>query len=89
MLVLNSTENKMADRQALIDFFNYVDSDGSGFITVAEIHAACDMDIDGNGTISADEQQIGSGPWLAVMSTIDLNVDQQISLAELLAFNGL
>lgn len=89
MLVLNSTENKMADKEALTVFFNFVDSDGSGFITVAEIHAACDIDIDNNGVIDTSEMAKGSGPWLAVMATIDLNVDQKISLTELLAFNGL
>lgn len=79
----------MADRQALTDFFNFVDSDHDGFITVAEIHAACDVDINGDGLIDTSEMEKGSGPFLAVMATIDLNTDQKISLAELLAYNGL
>lgn len=66
-----------------------MDTDHDGFVTIAEIHTACDIDIDKNGVIDASEMQKGSGPWLAVMSTQDLNTDQKISLSELLAYNGL
>lgn len=88
--ILILDQKNMADKQALTDFFNYVDTDKNGLITVAEIHAACDIDINGDGTIDATEQQEGSGPWLAVLAVQDLNdPNQQLTLAELLAYNGI
>lgn len=79
----------MADQEALTEFFQYVDTDHDGFITVAEIHAACDVDINADGVIDAAEMNAGTGPWLAVLAVQDLNKDQKISLSELLAYNNI
>lgn len=84
----NDTQlHSMADPIALTEFFNYCDTDHNGLISVTEIRTACGVDINGDGTIDSAEIDIGSAPWLAVLSTQDLNGDQQISLSELLAYN--
>ena len=76
------------DIACITDFFNYVDTDHSGFITPAEIEAACEVDIDGNGTISDAEIVQAARPWIDAFAAQDLNNDYQISLPELLAYNA-
>jgi len=83
------TANKMADAQALTDFFNFVDTDFDGFITVNEIRNACAVDVNADGTIDVAEIDACSAPWTAKLSTQDLNGDQKLSLQELLSYNGI
>lgn len=78
-----------ADRQAIVDFFNYVDTDHDGYITVDEIRNACSVDINNDGVIDAFEAEIGAAPWLNALPLEDLNGDHKLSLTELLQSNGL
>lgn len=40
------------DIETLTLFFDWVDQDKDGYITVSEIKSACEVDVDGDGIIS-------------------------------------
>lgn len=75
--------------ETLTAFFNWVDTNHDGFISMDEIKEACAVDIDGDGTITAAEKLLSAKQWIEVnMPLQDANGDQQITLQELIAFNG-
>lgn len=75
--------------QSITAFFEYVDADHDGYITVLEIQEACVVDYDGNGVISADELVKAGQQWLQYyFSAQDLDADQRLTLHELLQFNN-
>ena len=76
------------DISVLTEFFQFVDTDHDGFITVAEIKVACGVDINGDGTVSEEEAVKGAAGWLNEFLNQDMNADQKVSLAELLEFNN-
>lgn len=69
-------------------FFDYVDTNKDGFITVDEIRAACAVDVNADGTITESEIVTGAAPWLEKFASQDYNGDQKISLQELLQYNS-
>jgi Ca2+-binding EF-hand superfamily protein len=75
--------------ETLTVFFNWVDTDHDGFISIDEIKEACAVDIDGDGTITDAEKIQCAQQWITMNLPLqDANGDQLISLAELLAFNA-
>lgn len=73
--------------ETLTEFFNYVDTDHDGWITVDEIKQACAVDIDGDGVISEVELDATSLAWINNVPLIDLDKDMKITLEELLKYN--
>ena len=75
--------------ETLTIFFNWVDSDRDGFITITEIREACAVDVNGDGVIS-DAEKIACGQaWIdSYLPMQDLDGDKKISLVELIAFNS-
>jgi hypothetical protein len=72
----------------LTDFFNYVDTDHDGFITINEIKTACEVDINADGIITEEERVTSASPWISLLlSNQDLDLDQKLSLTELLIYN--
>lgn len=70
------------DITTIIDFFNVVDTNKDGYISVAEITAAMTVIVD---NITYDN----SNQWLAnYFSVEDFNQDNFISLDELLLYNN-
>jgi len=79
----------MADISVITDFFNYVDTDHDGFITINEIKEACKVDINNDGVITEDEKLQCARVWINEKLPIqDMNGDQKISLDELIAYNN-
>jgi Ca2+-binding EF-hand superfamily protein len=78
------------DIDSITAFFNYVDSDNDGFVTVSEIQNAMAVDYDNSGTITDDEKVRAGAQWIAngPFAAQDLNGDNKISLQELLAYNN-
>jgi hypothetical protein len=75
------------DPSVIVEFFNFIDTDHDGFITVDEIKEACAVDIDQNGVITEAEKLQCARVWLQDKLPLqDLNGDQKISLDELLAY---
>ena len=75
------------DTSVIVEFFNFVDTDRDGFITVNEIKEACVVDINQDGVVSEDEKLQCARVWLQEKLPLqDLDGDQKISLAELLLF---
>jgi Ca2+-binding EF-hand superfamily protein len=74
--------------ETLTSFFDFVDTDHDGFITVNEIRDACSVDVNADGIISEEEIVACAKPWLDSLNLQDLDGDTRISLAELLAYNG-
>jgi hypothetical protein len=74
----------------LTEFFNYVDTDHDGFITINEIKTACEVDINGDGVITEEERVTSASPWInLLLSNQDLDLDQKLSLTELLTYNDI
>ena len=73
--------------ETLTEFFNYVDTNHDGWITVDEIKQACAVDIDGDGTISQVELDATSLEWVNKIPLIDLDNDTKITLEELIKYN--
>jgi Ca2+-binding EF-hand superfamily protein len=72
----------------LIEFFNFVDTDKDGFITVDEIKAACAVDLNNDGVIDAAEVAKSAAPWLDIyLAQQDTSGDNKVTLAELVEFN--
>lgn len=70
-------------------FFNYVDTDGDGYITVEEIKTACEVDIDGDGDITEEERAACSQVWISdYLGLEDLDEDTRVTLVELLQYNN-
>lgn len=70
-------------------FFNWVDTNQDGFISLEEIKNACAVDLDGNGTIDDSEKLACAKAWIETYLPLqDLDGDSRVSLSELLAFNN-
>ncbi len=69
-------------------FFQYVDSDADGYISIDEIKTACAIDINGDSMISQTEIDIGAAPWLSTLIAQDLDGDTRVSFTELLQYNN-
>lgn len=75
--------------QVLTTFFNFVDSNNDGFVSITEIIAACQVDIDNNETITQSEIDSTAGPWIAsLQANQDLNHDALLTVNELLQYNN-
>ena len=84
-----SYPNLSADHIAtLTTFFQAVDTNQDGFVSVLEIQAAEAEDLNSDGVITQSEINTCAAPWLAAENVQDLNHDQLLSLAELLQFNN-
>ena len=76
------------DIDSITAFFNYVDEDKDGYVSVSEIQDAMAVDLNQDGTITQDEKVTAGQEWLNTNFALqDLDKDSQISLAELLQFN--
>ena len=71
-------------------FFSYVDADKDGFVTRSEIEKALAVDYNQDGSISNEEQVKAGAQWInnGPFQAQDLNLDDKITLAELLAYNA-
>lgn len=77
------------DIDIITRFFQFVDADSDGFITIAEIREACAVDLDGDGTVSESEKDACSAPWInGYLTSEDTDGDRRITLAELLQYNN-
>ena len=75
--------------EAVTAFFNYVDTDQDGYITIGELEEALAVDYDGNGVISPDEKVRAGAQWLNNGFQLqDVSGDSKLSLFELLDFNA-
>lgn len=73
----------------ITQFFQYLDVDGDGFVTIAEIREACAVDLNGDGVVTEEEKDMCAQAWLGMyLPKQDINKDQRISLHELLQFNN-
>jgi Ca2+-binding EF-hand superfamily protein len=72
----------------LTEFFNFIDSNKDGFISIQEIQDACMVDVDGDDTITQAEIEACAQPWVNRLNVQDLNADTKISLDELLEYNN-
>ena len=73
----------------ITEFFNWVDTDHNGCISIEEIKTACAVDINNDSVISEDERVTCAKPWIEVyLQQQDLDNNQQITLHELLQFNN-
>ena len=87
--VMSSYPNLSTEAVEIITrFFQSVDTDGDGFVTVDEIKSAEAVDVDGNGTITQAEIDACAAPWLSAETLQDYNGDSKLSLQELLKFNN-
>lgn len=76
------------DISVLTEFFQYVDTNQDGFITVDEIRNACAMDINHDGVISEMERDQTARVWLRLyLDREDVEHTHTISLGQLLQFN--
>jgi Ca2+-binding EF-hand superfamily protein len=77
------------DITALTAFFEYVDSDHDGYISVAEIQEACAVDYNGDSVVDVDERVRAGAQWLDTYFVAeDLNDDSLLTLHELLQYNN-
>ena len=74
--------------ETLTIFFQWVDTDHDGYISIEEIKNACVVDRDGNGTITQEEIDACAAPWIAALPDEDMNNDQKLTLEELLSYNN-
>jgi len=74
------------DIAILLEFFNYVDTDHDGFITVAEIRAAV-TDTNADGTNSKLQIVASFLPWLTALTNQYTDGDARINLSELMECN--
>ena len=76
------------DIETITAFFNYVDTNNSGSISVAEIQEAMSVDLDADGIITENEKIIAGQKWLdSHFTTQDLDSNQMLTLVELLVYN--
>ena len=77
------------DIQVMTEFFNFVDQDHDGLLTIEEIKTACQVDINMDGVISEEERAQCARVWTDfVFANQDMNGDNKISLEELLKYNN-
>jgi Ca2+-binding EF-hand superfamily protein len=76
------------DIETMSLFFDWVDSDRDGYITIAEIKTACGVDIDGDGFVSEEEKTACAQAWIAALAQQDADADQKLTLEELLKYNN-
>lgn len=73
----------------LTEFFNFVDSNHDGFITVDEIKETCGVDINNDGAISEEEMITCARVWLnSYLAIQDTDEDAKLTLHEVLKFNN-
>ena len=77
------------DIVALTMFFEYVDTDHDGYITIEEIRTACAVDYNSDGVIDQNELIRGGQIWIEqYLPSQDVNADSKITLEELLSYNN-
>ena len=76
------------DVDTLSLFFDWVDADRDGLITLAEIKEACAVDLDGDGFITEEEKTACAQAWIAALAQQDVDGDQKLTLDELLTYNN-
>lgn len=70
-------------------FFQWMDTDDDGLVSVHEIKEACAVDLDGDGVISEQEKTQCAQTWLGTyLAEQDVDGDAKISLPELLKYNN-
>ncbi len=70
-------------------FFQYIDTDHDGFVSVTEIQDACVVDYNGDGVVDAEERVRAGLPWMTdFFNQQDLDGDIRLTLHELLKFNN-
>lgn len=69
-------------------FFDWVDTDHDGYITVNEIKEACAVDVDGDGLITEAEKTACAQAWIAALAQQDVDADAKLTLDELLTYNN-
>lgn len=74
--------------ETLTIFFQWVDTDRDGFVSVAEIKSACEVDVNGDGVISEEERTQCAQAWLGALAEQDLDDDSRLTLHELLQYNN-
>ena len=78
------------DISVLTEFFNYVDADHDGVISIEEIRMACAIDINHDGVISDSEKDQAARVWLRLyLNREDVDHHHSIALSDLLMFNEL
>ena len=75
------------DIECLTAFFEYVDVDKSGYLTMEEIRAACRVDRNSDGVIDNVEEEASARPWLEAFAQQDKDDDERVSLQELIEYN--
>lgn len=74
--------------EILTIFFDWVDTDKDGFISKDEIIAACAVDLNADGVIDEIEKLQSAKDWLTTYLPLqDGNLDDKLTIEELLAFN--
>lgn len=76
------------DIETMTIFFQYVDADHDGYVTIAEVKTACEVDIDGDGVIIEEERTACAQAWLGALEGQDLDDDLRLTLHELLLYNN-
>jgi Ca2+-binding EF-hand superfamily protein len=77
------------DIETMAIFFQWMDTDKDGFVTVDEIKDACAVDLNGDGVITEEEKTQCAQAWLgSYLSQQDVDGDARISLHELLKYNN-
>ena len=69
-------------------FFDWVDADKDGYISITEIKEACAVDLDQDGFITEAEKEACARAWIAALADQDVDDDQKLTLEELLKYNN-
>lgn len=77
------------DIETITAFFNFVDTNNDGFVSIDEIQTAMAVDLNGDGTITVDEKVAAGQKWTSTYFIAeDFNSDNLLTLQELLKFNN-